>query len=75
MLLTYLKSRISNYGFWISLFALIPLTLQTFGDISLLPGNYEEITNMISVLLVALGVCNNPTTKTKLYGDDIEDGK
>lgn len=57
-----LKGRVSNYGFWVSLFALIPLVAQSLGDVSILPANYEEITNAILSLIVALGVANNPTT-------------
>ena len=56
------KDRLRNYGFWVSLFALIPLFLQTFGGASILPENYEEITNLILSILVALGIANNPTT-------------
>ena len=56
------KDRLRNYGFWVSLFALIPLFLQTFGSASILPENYEEITNLILSILVALGIANNPTT-------------
>lgn len=67
---SYLNHRVGNYGFWISLFALIPLALQAFGDIAILPGNYEEIVNIFLTLLVALGVVSNPTTTNKLYGDD-----
>jgi len=57
-----LKERTKNYGFWVSLFALIPLVVQTFGDVSILPHNYEDLTNTILSLIVALGVANNPTT-------------
>lgn len=57
-----LMGRTKNYGFWVSLFALIPLFLQTFGDVSILPANYEEITNLLLSLIVALGIANNPTT-------------
>lgn len=60
--LNSLKERTKNYGFWVSLFALIPLFLQTFGDVSVLPSNYEEITNLVLSLIVTLGIVNNPTT-------------
>lgn len=66
----YLKKRVSNYGFWISLSALIPLFLQVFGDVKILPENYQEIVNCVLALLVALGVCNNPTTENKFFNDD-----
>lgn len=57
-----LGQRTKNYGFWVSLFALIPLFLQTFGDTSILPANYEDIVNLLLSLIVALGIANNPTT-------------
>lgn len=56
------KGRTKNYGFWASLFALVPLFLQTFGDASLLPSNYEDIVNLLLSLIVAMGIANNPTT-------------
>lgn len=70
MMVEYIKRRVSNYGFWISLSALIPLFLQVFGDKNILPSNYDEIVNCILTLLVALGVCNNPTTENRFYKDD-----
>lgn len=70
MMVEYIKRRVSNYGFWISLSALIPLFLQVFGDKNILPSNYDEIVNCILTLLVALGICNNPTTENRFYKDD-----
>lgn len=70
MMVEYIKRRVSNYGFWISLSALIPLFLQVFGDKNILPSNYDEIVNCILTLLVALGVCSNPTTENRFYKDD-----
>lgn len=66
----YLNRRISNYGFWISLIALIPLFIQTFFDANILPSNYEEIANGFLTLLVSIGICNNPTTNSKFFTDD-----
>lgn len=68
--IAYLGKRTSNYGFWISLFALIPLFLQTFFDASILPANYEDIVNGILTVLVSIGICNNPTTENRFYKDD-----
>ncbi len=68
----YFLSRVGNYGFWLSLASFIPLALQLFGDVNILPENYQEIVNTILGLLVALGICNNPTTKAKFYSDDKE---
>lgn len=69
-MIEYFKKRISNYGFWISLASLIPLSFQTFGNIDLLPANYDQIVNCFLTLLVAVGICSNPTTTTKFFNDD-----
>ena len=62
--------RVRNYGFWTSLFALIPFAYQVFGGELALPDNYVPITNAILALLLAAGVCNNPTTENKGFLDD-----
>lgn len=67
-IIAFLKPRISNYGFWVSIFALIPLILKCFG-ITVIP-DYENTVNTILSLLVILGIVNNPTTDAKWYGDD-----
>lgn len=72
-IIKYLEVRIRNYGFWISIFSLIPLVLQAFG-ISLIP-NYDFIVNLILMILVVLGITNNPTTENKWFGDDQEEHK
>lgn len=64
------SERLKSRSFWISLAALIPLTLQAFGDVSLLPGNYDEIVSCFLALITALGVISNPTTDNKWFGDD-----
>jgi uncharacterized membrane protein len=61
------KARLRNYGFWLSVAALIPLILQAFG-INFLPANYDQIVNTLLWLLVLLGVINNPTDG-KGFGD------
>ena len=66
----YFKKRVTSKAFWISLAALIPLTLQAFGDVSILPENYEEIVTCFLSLLVAAGVVNNPTTEKSWFTDD-----
>lgn len=70
LIIEYLRRRTSNYGFWISLASLIPLALQTFGTVDILPENYEQIVNSFLSLLVAVGICSNPTTKAKFFNDD-----
>lgn len=71
----YLRKRTSNYGFWISLASLIPLALQTFGISDVLPENYDQIVNGVLSLIVAIGICNNPTTKAKFFSDDCDCNK
>lgn len=67
-----LKLRLTSRSFWLSLAALIPLTLQAFGDVSILPGNYDQIVSCFLALITAMGVISNPTTENKWYGDDLK---
>lgn len=69
-LLDFIKIRVHNYGFWMSLAAFIPLAFQLFGNVEILPKNYDEIVNSILALLVTLGICSNPTTQSKFFLDD-----
>lgn len=62
-------SRFKNYGLWVSIFALIPLILNVFG-VKVVPEEYQEITNAILSVLVAVGIISNPTTEAKWYLDD-----
>jgi len=62
-------SRFRNYGFWISVAALIPLVLNAF-EVKFIPEEYESIVNAILAILVAAGIINNPTTENKWFGDD-----
>lgn len=66
--LQFLKLRIHNYGFWISLFSLIGLVLQAYGVTFI--ADYDFIVNLILMALVVLGITNNPTTTNKWFGDD-----
>lgn len=63
-----IKSRLSNYGLWVSIFALIPLLAQAFGF--KLPANYADLINSVLGILVVAGVLNNPVTTNKGYADD-----
>lgn len=63
------KSRLKNYGLWVSIAALIPMVLQAFG-LNILPNNYKEVIGTILSILVMLGILNNPTTESKWYMDD-----
>lgn len=69
-MIEYLRKRFKSKAFWLSLAALIPLTLQAFGDISILPANYDEIVTSFLALLVAAGVVSDPTTESTWYLDD-----
>lgn len=60
--------RFKNYGLWVSIAALIPLILSSFG-IHIIP-NYQEIVNAVLAILVTAGILSNPTTTTKWFGDD-----
>lgn len=62
-------SRFKNYGLWVSIFALIPMLLNSFG-IEVVPEEYQAITNTILSILVALGIVSNPTTQCKWFVDD-----
>jgi uncharacterized membrane protein len=64
-----IKLRLKSYSLWISLFAFIPMLLQSFG-INTLPENYEEVTKAFLWILVMLGLVNNPTTVNKGFLDD-----
>ena len=63
-----MENRFKNYGLWVSIAALIPLILSSFG-IQLIP-NYQEIVNAILAILVTAGILSNPTTMSKWYHDD-----
>jgi uncharacterized membrane protein len=63
------KSRFNNYGFWVSIAALVPIILQGFG-IDILPENYNTIINASLSVLVMMGLINNPTTDCKWFLDD-----
>lgn len=68
-MIKYITKRVRSAGFWVSLSAAIPLTLQAL-DLSILPTNYEEIITIFLSLLVAMGLINDPTTNKVGYGDD-----
>lgn len=63
-----MDNRFKNYGLWVSIAALIPLILSSFG-IQIIP-NYQEIVNAILAILVTAGILSNPTTSSKWYKDD-----
>ncbi|GFP74108.1 C1 family peptidase [Clostridium fungisolvens] len=64
-----IKTRLKNYGLWISVIALVPMVCKAFG-LTILPDNYNEIATGILGILVLLGILNNPTTETNGFKDD-----
>ncbi|WP_066894392.1 phage holin [Clostridium nigeriense] len=62
-------SRFKNYGLWVSIIALIPMILNSFG-IKVIPEEYQAVSNTVLSILVALGIISNPTTNCKWYVDD-----
>lgn len=65
-------TRFKNYGLWVSVLALIPMILSSFG-VKVVPEEYQAISNTILSILVALGIISNPTTQRKWYSDDKDD--
>lgn len=63
------KSRLSNYGLWMAVAALIPLLAEAIGI--KISTNYNDIINSILGILVLLGIINNPTTKNHGLLDDV----
>jgi len=63
------KLRLSNYGLWMAVAALIPLLAEAMGI--KIPTNYNDIINSILGILVLLGIINNPTTENHGLLDDV----
>ena len=63
------SNRFKNYGLWVSILALMPMVLRMFG-IRIIPEEFKEVSSMILLILVALGIINDPTTQCKGYRDD-----
>lgn len=64
-----IKNRLSNYGLWVSVASLVLLVVKNLGyDID--AGEYNAIVDAILVILVALGIVNNPATENHGYFDD-----
>ena len=63
------SNRFRNYGLWVPILALMPMVLRIFG-IRIIPEQFKEVSSMILLVLVALGILNDPTTQYKGYRDD-----
>lgn len=70
---TYFEPRIKNKGFWLSIFAIIPLVIECFFDKSIIPANYEQITNTVLSVLVIMGIVNNPKDGVWYKDDPVSD--
>lgn len=64
-----IKKRVKNYGFWVSIIALIPMVCQVLG-ITSLPKDYAASCNAVLAFLVAAGILSDPTTDNKGFLDD-----
>ena len=61
-------ARLKNYGFWVSLLALIGMLLQDFG-VNVTNTQLDLYSEAILTILVFLGIVNDPTTG-KWYKDN-----
>ncbi len=57
-----LKKRFSSYPFWVSIFAFVAITGQTFG-LYQVPQGWDTWVNVLLAVLVASGIVVDPTTK------------
>lgn len=61
--------RLKNYGLWVAIAALLFMILQEFG-VSITHEKYQIYVDLLLSILIMLGIINNPTTKSKGFGDD-----
>lgn len=69
-----LKQRFQNIGLWLAFASLVYLILQDAG-ITLSNERYQTYVDLISQILILLGIINNPTTQNKWFGDDTNQNK
>ena len=70
-----IPKRIREYGFWVSLIALVPLVCQTLG-MELMPEQLEQFETLINsflAFLVALGIVSKPKNKDSGNNDGNSD--
>ena len=65
-----MNNRMKNYGLWVALFALLGMILSDTLGLKFLPDRYNQYVDVILVILVYLGIINNPTTENKWFSDD-----
>ena len=61
-------SRFKNYGFWVSLFALIPMVLNAMG-MEIIQSNMKHNNSYINHTC-SPSIVSNPTTECKWYKDE-----
>jgi uncharacterized membrane protein len=61
----YIKKRLKNYVFWLSISSFIYVLLEHFGFTSITPESYENTINTILGMLVVWGIIHNTTSKEK----------
>lgn len=64
-----MKSRLKNYGLWISVASLVFMIIQNSG-LQITPEQWNAYVNAILTVLILAGIINNPTTDKKGFGDD-----
>ncbi|MGE5381642.1 MAG: hypothetical protein ACM3NT_11335 [Methylocystaceae bacterium] len=67
-----IKSRLRNYGLWVSIASLVGIILKDIGVLSPSDPTWDNIVTAVLSILVTLGILNNPTTFHPWYRDDKE---
>lgn len=60
--------RVRNYGMWMSIVALFLMVVEWFG-VAVVTSTFEDLYHTILVVLVLLGIINNPASNNQGYGD------
>ena len=61
-----IKEQIKNKSFWLSITALLVLTVQQFG-LDFLPNNFQDFVNSVLTILVGMGIITD--FKTDGFGE------
>ena len=73
---SFLKNRLRNKYLWMAIIAL--LTNLAISGVIVLPDNFETIATSVLIILVLLGIFNNPSTQSQSFlidedGDGVDD--
>jgi len=63
-----MQNRFKSKYLWLAIFALVSFILKNWGlfeVVGLNADSFNELTDLVLALLVALGIVNNPTDKEK----------